>query len=188
MKKILPLLLLPAMCGCLSTPSLPECSCWLIEYRGGQKTPASPKFGVTRLSQVIVNLPYGGTHVIVLKKDGTVAFDPYNTFAAQPTGLLKGPLVAAMKVSGLFSDVIEPGSSAVGTASVEFVVSRLALDCRQEESRQAVVELLVRVQVGKEIVATATGEGVADATDGDFGTAFSRAVSQAVSSALSKLR
>jgi len=188
MKKVFSLILLPVLCGCLSSVSLPESSCWLIEYRSGQEVRAEPKYGVVRLSQVIVNPPYGGTRLVVLRKNGTVAFDANNVFAAPVPGLLKGPCMAAMKASGLFSDVVGASSGAMPSIVVELVVTRLALDCRQEDSRRAVVEMIVRVLNGKSIVATAVGEGMADAGDGDYGTAFSKAVSAAVSSALSRIR
>jgi len=126
--------------------------------------------------------------MVVMRKDGTVAFDDYNLFAASPSLLLNGVCLSALKASGLFENVIGASSGASSDVSVEVFVERLALDCRQEGARRAVVEILVRVLKGRSIMSTTEGEESVDASDGDYGVAFSKAVSSAVSSALSKMR
>jgi len=188
MKALLAVLPLVALCGCLSPVPSPPVSCWLVEYRSSSTVEQSPRYGIARLSQVVVSQPYAGERFVVLRRNGTVAFDPCNVFAAAPQFLLKGVGVSAMRASGLFADAVEASSGAFAPVSVELVVTRLALDCRQEDSRRAVAETLVRVLNGKSVVAVAEGSGDADASDGDFGVAFSKAVSESLCSALSKLR
>ncbi len=183
--KVFPLALL---CGCLSSAEMPSVSYWLMEYRPTPMTVTTPKYDIARLSQVIVNLPYAGNRLVVLRKDGTVAFDERNVFASSPAALLKSVFLSGMKASGLFTDVVGATSNVAANLSVEVVVDRLALDCRTEDGRRAFVELHLRLVKGKTLVATVRGEGFADASDGDFGVAFSRAVSAAAASALSKLR
>lgn len=185
MKKLVLAFLLPAFAGCLTTAA-PECSCWLVEYCGGSGTARNAaKYGVVRASQVVVRAPYSSTALPVLRKDGTIAFDPCNEFAASPALLLKGVVVDALKASGAFKEVVGASSSAAASESVELTVTKLALDCR--EGRKAVVELGVRVVRDREIVAVVKGEGVEDASDGNYGRSFSLAVSEALSSALKRL-
>jgi len=188
MKTLLAVLPLSVLCGCLSPVSLPSVSHWLIEYRDPPAVAGSPRYGVVRLVQAQVEQPYSGDQMVVLRKDGTVAFDAYNVFAAPASALLRGVGCSALRSSGLFSDVIGASSGAAAEISAEIVVSRLAIDCRQEDSRRTVAEVLVRLLSGRGIVATATGDGSADASDGDYGVAFSKALSTALSSALSKMR
>ena len=186
-RRALPLLLLPLIAGCL-TSRVPEVSCWNLEYSGEKRAPdAGARFGMARVSQILVRAPYASTSLVVLRANGTVAFDPYNEFAAGVVPLLKGVVFDAVEASGRFKAVVEATSSASAASLVEVTVSRLALDCRTEGSRRAVAELLMRVVDGRAIVASANGSGEADAADGNYGAAFSRAVSQALSEAASRL-
>ena len=187
MKKIFALLAVPVLAGCLSSSSMPPAVRWMLAYRGTLTSAAVPKFGATRLSQVIVSPPFNSLGLAVLRADGTLAVDPYNEFAAQPSQLLKGLVFEALSSSGLFSTVVGPASAASAPNSVEVVVSRLALDCRKDDRRRAVATVLVRVLNKREIASVTTGEGAVDAADGDFGKAFSTAVSLAVESALKQI-
>lgn len=194
MKKQIALFLVPLLSGCLSS-GVPVASYWLVEYVEGRSPSASEskdevrttKCDVARVSQVMVRTPYNENGIAVLRADGSVAFDPYNEFAAQPSSLLKGAVFEAMSASGLFKTVVNPSSAAVSSASVEVMVTRLALDCRKEGERKAVVEVSVRLLDGPEIL-VAKGEGSADAADGNYGAAFSVAVSAALDSAFARLR
>jgi len=188
MKTIIAALPLFLLCGCLSPAPAPVVAYWLVEFRGTAAVAKTPKYGVARLSQILVGQPYAGERMVVLREDGTVAFDPSNLFAAIPSALLKDVCFSGLKFSGLFADVVDTSSGVSAPVSVEIVVKRLALDCRQAESRQAVARLLVRVLNGKTVAATAEGSAAADASDGDYGVAFSKAVSEAFSSALSKMK
>jgi len=188
MKAILLSFPLLFLCGCLSPAPAPAVSYWLMEFRDSPVAAKEPKFDVVRLSQVIIGQPYAGDRLVVLRKDGTVAFDAGNAFAAAPASLMKEICFSALKTSGLFPDVVDATSGASAGVFAEVFVNRLALDCRQEDSRRAVAELRIRLLEGKTISATVVGDGVADASDGDYGVAFSKAVSAALTSALAKLR
>lgn len=181
--------LVAALAGCLSSSSAPEVSCWSLEYAGGTAASrgASPRFGVVRVALASVRSPYGARGIAVLRADGTVAFDPYNEYAATPSALLKGVVEDALSASGLFKAVVGVASSAGASVSAEVTVTRLALDCRAGGSRRAVAELDVCLIDGRNIVARAKGAGDADAADGRYGAALSRAVSDALSEALSRL-
>ena len=187
MKKIVAGLLIPVLSGCL-TASVPKETCWLLEYQGTPKAERKGDFGIGRVSQVVVRTPYNDDEIVVLRANGSIAADPYNRFAAQPSTFLKGVISDAMHASGRFTSVVNAASSAYSDSSVEVMVTRLALDCRQADSRHAVAVVILRVLQGGKIVAIAKGEGQADAADGVYGAAFSRAFSQAIDTAFGQLK
>lgn len=183
--RLVPLAVLPALAGCLSPSHPPEVACWNIEYSApSAPSAAEPSFGVARVSQVTVRAPYGAKSIAVLRGNGTVAFDPYNEFAAGVAQLLKGTVAEAMEKSGLFNAVVGASSSAGSDVFAEATVTRLALDCREQGRRKAVADVCVMLVSGRDIVASASGSGTADAADGNYGKAFSRAVSDALANAL----
>ena len=187
MKKILALLLLPAVAGCL-TASQPEIALWKLDYNSEANAKSEARYGVTRILSVAVRAPYDCRSFGVLRKNGTMVFDGYNEFAALPSHLLKGVVYDALKSSGRFESVISPSSVVRSEYSLEIVFERLVLDCRGEK-RQASVLVEMRLVNGanRSIAALVSGEGVADATDGDYSAAFSAAVSRALDAALVKL-
>ena len=86
------LLLSPmVLAGCL-TSRAPEVACWNLEYAADAATAAKAdaRLGIVRVSQVVVRAPYAAKGIAVLRANGTVAFDPYNEYAAGPAALLKG--------------------------------------------------------------------------------------------------
>ena len=176
---------LPALTGCL-TSSVPEVTCWNLEFAGKQESP-KPRFGIARVSQIAVRAPYGGKSLAVLRADGSVAFDHYNEFAAGVVPLLKGVVFDAAKGAGVFKDVVGATSSAGSDVFVEVVVTRLALNCRESGARRAVAEVFVQLVEGRDIVSAAVGSGAADAADGKYGPAFSSAVSDALATAFGRL-
>ena len=176
-----------ALSGCL-TSSVPEIACWNIEYSGERAgRDVEPRFGVARVSQVVVRAPYAVKGLAVLRANGTVAFDPYNEYAAGPNALLKGAVEDALAASGLFNAVVGASSTAGASVTAEVAVTRLALDCRKEGLRSAVAELELRLLAGRDIVASGKGSGVADAADGNYGAAFSSAFSAAIKAAIGRL-
>lgn len=188
MKKLLPLLTLPAFVGCLTASTPAPVAQWPLEYTGSGSSQKAARFGVARVSQIAVRAPYAATSMVVLRADGTVAFDPYNEFAALPPTLLKGVVFDALERSGLFSLVVNASSSVQSSVSVEAYVTRLALDCRESGSRRAVADVVVRVLNGRDDLQVLKGTGGEDAADGNFGRAFSGAVSAALASALAQLK
>lgn len=187
MQKFLVLLLIPALAGCFTSKIQPV-SYWPVEYKGPVASAPSPKFGVTRVLPITVRAPYGTRSLTVLRADGTVAFDPLNEFAALPSQLAKGVLVDALAASGLSKDIVDTSSIAAADVSFEVVVERLALDCRQEDRRTAVAEVVVKVLTGHSIVSSVKGAGASDAAAGNYGEAFSSALSSAFTVAFGQLR
>ena len=187
MKKLIALAFAPVLFGCLSA-STPKVTQWLLEYKGPVKTTRLSKYEVGRVSQVLVRSPYNEMGIAVLRADGSMAFDPYNEYAANPTALLKGFVFDAMDASGLFGSVVNPSSSVKSTAQVEVLISRLALDCRKEDERKAVASVRVRILADAEKPLYAQGEGEADAKDGNYGAALSDALSAALNSAFGQFR
>lgn len=178
-----------ALCGCLSAaPKAPRN--WLVEWDRAQiPSEASRKaaFGLARLSSVAVRAPYDTSHIAVLRDDGTVAFDPCNTYAASPAQLLRGAAADALSSSGVFERVLPSGSAAAADVSVEIVVRRLALDCRSGGAREALVEIETVILDARSVVAAAGAQSRVDASEGDYSAAFSRAFAQAVRKAAADL-
>ena len=187
MKRTAVFLLLPALAGCLSASSL-KVTQWPLEYRGPVKTTRLPKYEVGRVSQVIVRSPYNETGIAVLRADGSMAFDHYNEYAANPTALLRSVAFDAMDASGLFGAVVNPSSSVRSSALVEVLIGRLAIDCRQPGERKAVASVRVRIVADGERALHAKGEGEADAKGGNYGAALSDALSTALNTAFAQFR
>lgn len=187
MNKLIALSLIPLLSGCLSA-SAPRVSQWILEYRGASRTAQLKKYDVGRVSQVLIRSPYGEIGIAVLRADGSMAFDPYNEYAANPVSMAKGFVFDAMDASGLFGTVLNASSSVKATTLVEVMVTRLALDCRKEGERRAVAEVLVRILGDGVRSSHAKGEGAADAADGNYGAALSGALSAALDSAFGRLR
>ena len=108
--------------------------------------------------------PYGGQRIAVLRPDGSIAFDPCNAFAAAPGSIIKDAVVGRKGEGSLF-------------------VRKLALDCRAEGRRDAVVslEIVSGDRVGK-------GEATELTSDGNYSVAFSRAFSRAYANAIEELK
>ena len=147
MKKFLAYFPAFILAGCLgSAPKTPVY--WTIEVETAEKA-----------AFVMVCAPYGGQRIAVLRGDGSIAFDPCNSFAASPAAILKDALVTRG-----------------GVGSV--VVRRLALDCREPGRRDAVVEL--DIAAGEK---SASGSASVSAADGNYSAAFSRAFAKAYAEA-----
>ena len=187
MKKLISLSLVPLLSGCLSA-SVPKVTQWLLEYKGPVRATRLTKYEVGRVSQVTVRSPYNEVGIAVLRADGSMAFDPYNEYAANPTAMLKGLVFDAMDASGLFGSVVNSSSSVKAQAMSEVLVSRLALDCRKEGERKAVAAVRIRLISDDGKALHAQGEGTADAKDGNYGAALSDALSAALNSAFAQFR
>lgn len=187
MKKLIALSLIPVLSGCLSASS-PKVSQWLLEYNGPVCMTRLTKYDVGRVSQVQVRSPYNEVGLAVLRADGSMAFDPYNEYAANPAAMLKGVAFDAMDASGLFGTVVNSSSSVKAQSMAEVLVTRLALDCRKEGERKAVASLRVRIIADDGKALYAQGDGEADAKDGNYGAALSSAISSAFDSAFGRFR
>jgi len=177
----------PAIAGCLS--GAPKASVnWTVEPSASAVARAqAPKYGAVRVAQVQVRAPYDGLRLAVLRRDGSVAFDAFNSFAASPSALLRGAAQDVAEASGVFGCVLHQTSSAAAPHVLEVTVTRLALDCRVEGARIATVELAATLVGGRDVVGVARGAGTFPAGSGDYTAAFSAAFSAAMSEALGKL-
>lgn len=181
------LLLLPLAGGCLTSTVEPPVA-WNVELARDVLPPrAKARFGVVRLLLVEMRAPYTDRGIAVLRANGSIAFDPCNSYAAAPIQLMKGVALASLEASGLFEAVVTSGSSVDSEIDAEISVRKLALDCRQEGSRLAVAEVSVRLVRNHAIAAEVSGAGVADAADGDYAAAFSKAATEAFADALKRV-
>lgn len=188
MKRILPVVgLLALAAGCLS-PAPPAPAYWTVEPKAAPVfKSAAPRWDRVRLTQVTVRAPFDGSRLTVLRPDGSLAFDPFNSFASQPSALLKGTVHDIVSGSGLFGRTLNAVSAASARYTLETTVTRLALDCRVEGVRTATAGVSLTLLDGRDVVSVASGEGSMPAGDGNYSAAFSAAFTQALAAALSKL-
>ena len=188
MRKLLPVLLLPALAGCLTSAPPPPATNWMLTPRMTDLVAAAkPAFGETRLAIVYVRAPYDGKELTVLRPDGSVAFDPYNQFAATPASLIKGAALDVLRGTGLFAGVQPSITTADVKTSLELVMDELALDCRKEGERKASARLILVMVRDRQVVAAERGSAVVDAADGNYSDAFGTAFTKALAAAAAKL-
>lgn len=147
-------LLVPVLAGCLSSAPKSPVN-WTLEFK-----PAS------RVAQVVVCAPYGGTRLAVLRPNGSIAFDAFNAFAATPAAII-GDACASRRARG------------------SLIVRKLALDCREEGRRDALVELDLSLEDGGP---RGHGSAAVPTDDGNYTAAFSSALQQAYDEALEGLK
>ena len=180
---------LPLVAGCLGTaPKAPKN--WTVEWTGpSAKSAAEAPAGApsVKLLQLDVLAPYGGSRLAVLRADGSIAFDSFNSVAAQPASLLKGAAYDVVESCGAFSRVVRPNSSATSDLVMEIEVTRLALDCRAEGGRVASAAVTLSLVGNRSVVSSSRGSAAAPVRDGDFSSAFSAAFADAMRSALGGL-
>ena len=117
-----------------------------------------------KVAYAAVCAPYGGQRIAVLRPDGSIAFDPRNAFAAAPGSIIKDAVVGRKGEGSLF-------------------VRKLALDCRAEGRRNAVVSL--EIVSGDRV---SKGDATEPTDDGNYSAAFSRAFSKAYATAIEGLK
>ena len=193
---IFSLLVLVAGSGCLSTSRPAVCS-WTID-EGDLAVESRPRlegapslFSATRLGAVTVCAPFDRTSFVVRRSDGSLPEDPLNVFAAAPSSLVRAAIRSQLVADGRFGHVLPSASVVSVDASVEVLVKELSLDCREQGRRRARVSLVVGVvKIGRtrELVLEGEGEGLADAQDGNYSSAFTQAFNIALREALRSLK
>jgi len=186
--RVLAFLSLALLTGCFSA-RVPEASNWLLAPSASERPAVeSPLFGEARLAVVFVRSPYDGKSITVLRPDGSVAFDPYNQFAALPAALIKGTALDILRRTGLFKGVQPSITTADVKTTLELVIDQFALDCRQDGSRKAVADLTLIMIERRQVIAARRGSAMVDAKDGNYSVAFGKAFTQALASAADRLR
>lgn len=167
------------LAGCLSSSTrLP--SYWNIESKGADVRLPDAKSGkVTRLSSLMVRSPYDSSRIVVLRADGSLAFDPFNSFADGPRSLLAGPVFDLAREFPQFGTVLPVSSVAKSDQTLAVDVIRLALDGRKEGELWAVVEVRATLLRDRQVISSGFGDARIDAKGGDFSAAFSEAFSSA---------
>ena len=128
------------LAGCLaSAPKAPKY--WTIDANSDLK-----------VSEVSVAAPYDGQRFVILRPDGSIAFDGLNVFSARPVQLVDA-------------------SVSIDYSSPTLFVRKLALDCTVKGERKAVVELWL----GEDPQTAVQSIGITDAADGNYSSAFTKA-------------
>ena len=187
---VLPLALL---CGCLG-PSAPEVKTWNVEPQRSAAAPvrsmegAGQLFSATRFGSVVVDAPYDRAQLTVRRGDGTVAFDPYNVFAASPSSLLRASAQSGLDCDGRFGHIVSQSSVVSSDALVEVQVKDFSLDGREPGRRLACASVsvdVVKMGRGPRTVAySGAGSATVDAQDGNYSRAFSQVFSKALDAAV----
>lgn len=186
MKKTL-LLLLPLLAGCFTTKTPPVAYWTVVPMNAGQAVAEKPTLGEVRFAIVSVRSPYDGKELAVLRPDGSMAFDPYNQFAAVPSALIKGTALDILRNTGLFKGV-QPGTTTADVnASLELTVDEFALDCRVAGQNRASVRLTLAMVRNRQVIAVGRGASAIDVTAGNYSVAFGSAFTKALVSAASQL-
>lgn len=190
MKRIIPIVFVPVLAGCL-TSTVPSVAEWIVQTEPQtqkemlSKQPAQTEFGIARLSLLSVRAPYDSRSFQVLRADGTIASDSFNRFAAVPSQLLKGLVLDRLAKSTQFTTLVASSSSASVDSIVEVTITKLLLDCTNDDSRLAEAELTMMIlDRERQIVRSSYGRGVADAKNGDYGKAFADALKSAIDRAI----
>ncbi len=174
------------LAGCIGAGPKAPCN-WTLDWERSampHAAAADAAAPIVRISSVTVRPPYDLQRLAVLRKDGSLAFDPRNSFAASPAQLMRGAVHDAFAASGRFKRVLSGSSAAAASLSAEVSVTLLALDCRRDGQRDATVELSLVFVEDREVVYSSRGKGIAATPDGDYSAAFSRAFALAVQDAL----
>ncbi len=185
--------LLAACAGCLSS-SAPTPKTWMVSPTADRPPVVTPPdaFAVSRQGTITVNAPFDSTSFVVRRADGSVARDPYNVFASQPSALLRNAVRARLEADGRFGRVVPQSSTAAADVQVEVLVSDLSLDCAEPPKRGAraavSIDVLRSGRRGRVIILSGDGTGMADAASGDYSAAFTKAFDDALRDALRNLR
>lgn len=175
-----------AFAGCMSSaPKAPKN--WTVECAAAcAEAAGKPSLPVVKLLQLEVRAPYSGSRIAVVRRDGSLAFDAFNSFAAQPASLLRGAAQDALESSGKFERVLTGGSSALAPMAAEVTVTKLALECGEAGRCDAAVALTLALvdSRSRSVVSVSKGESAVAAADGNYTAAFSRAFASAMSGAV----
>ncbi len=169
--------------GCMGSRSEPP-TCWLVsaEAAGTTQIREAASRMPARIGAFAVRSPYDGVRMAVLRSDGSIAFDPVNTFAARPEMMLK---CAAFDILASRGELDFAGQTSGTNVVYDVSVTRLALDCRKEGIRTASVGVTLAAKVvegrGRPVsTVICSAEGGSDAADGNYSAAFSKAFSTAL--------
>lgn len=189
MKKIAFCLLASCVfCGCLS-PVKQTSKKWVIgEIRGEMsKVAATAKRPSVKIARIEVCAPYDETSLVVMRPDGSVAFDPCNAFASAPSRLLSRAVYDSLESSGFAETVLDSKTSVQSPLKIEIIVTRLALDCRKPGRREASVGVMLRLLESRNVVSVSHAEASAPTDEADYSKSFSIAFTRAMSEAIKRL-
>ncbi len=175
-------------CGCLS-PVKHISKKWVIgEIRGEMsKIADAPKRPSVKIARIEVCAPYDETSLVVMRSDGSVAFDPYNAFASAPSRLLSRAVYDILESSGFAETVLDTKTSVQSPLKIEIIVTRLALDCRKPGRREASVCVMLRLLESRNVLSVSHAEASAPTDEADYSKSFSIAFTRAMSEAIKRL-
>ena len=166
----------------------PAVTNWTVSPKASEfAATVSPAFGEVRLALVSVRAPYDVKSLVVLRPDGSVAFDPYNQFACAPSALIKGAALDILRGSGLFKGVLPAVTTADVPHSLELTVEEFALDCRKAGERAATARVTLALLEGRKVLMARHGEASCEVGTGGYSAAFGAALTAAITQATVQL-
>ena len=137
---ILALAPLGLVAGCLSRPALVRQD-FVLQTPPVAKPAAKPAGGVLALTSCEVSPPFAGQALVYRIGPNAFETDPYAGFLVTPDKTLAIGIRNWLAHSGLFSNVLQPDSSAPADQSLEVYVDELYGDLRAPGQPQAVLSL-----------------------------------------------
>ena len=126
--------------GCLSRPALVRQD-FVLQTPPVARPAASPVGGVLTLTSCEVSPPFAGQPLVYRIGPNAFETDPYAGFLVTPDKTLAISIRTWLARSGLFSNVVAPGSSQPADQSLEVYVNELYGDVQAPGQPQAVLSL-----------------------------------------------
>lgn len=149
---LLPLALLFAITGCLSRPALVH-QTFAFQNPPAAGARSAKSDHILTLRTVEVSPLFQGRSLAYRTGPDAYELDPYASLLVPPNRALAIPLVAYLRNSAAFKEVVQPGSPIAADTFLDVHVSELYGDFRQPDQPAAVLSirlLLFRAGTGKE--------------------------------------
>lgn len=137
---VLPLALGLGLTGCLSKSPLAR-QTYAFQAAASISRPADAGQGVLALKPCEVSPLFAGKALVYRIGPDAYETDPYAGFLISPDSALAIPIRSYLRGTGLFSDVVEPGSAIHADHALEIHVSELYGDFRQNGQPAAVLSM-----------------------------------------------
>lgn len=116
---------------------------YVLEARRSGDAPATPRGGVLDVRTFRASPRSAGTKFVYRTADDVYESDFYRVFWAPPTALVADEVRRWLAASGVFEDVLEPGSAVEPSYLLEGAISDLYGDFRPGETPRAVLGVRV---------------------------------------------
>jgi ABC-type uncharacterized transport system auxiliary subunit len=131
------------LCGCGPKKTAFDKQQFILESSRGPKAARAAKDILLDVSIFTVDTAFDSRGLMYRKSDLQYESDYYNEFIVSPGVMISGRTRAWLSESGLFKEVLNPGTQVEPTHTLEGNIIRIYGDFREEASADAVLELRV---------------------------------------------